>query len=239
MRSLDYNENRSHSQQLWNKLIICIKEVLSGQDLAELQPVLQGGTFRDGRETAGWHARLTKNNEQADRSDARLQRAAELVAARLMQHELFSLAVRPKALAPVMVSRYAQGASYGTHVDDALMGALRSDVSFTVFLSAPGEYDGGELVLERPEGEQEFKLGPGEAVLYPSTSLHRVNRVERGTRLVAVGWAQSLVRQPDRRELLFDLDTARRRLFARDGKSAEFDLLSKCLSNLLRDWAEP
>ena len=93
--------------------------------------------------------------------------------------------------------------------------------------------------LERPEGEQAFKLDAGDAVLYPSTSLHRVNPVERGTRLVAVGWAQSVVRQPDRRELLFDLDTARRSLFAREGKSAEFDLLSKTLSNLLREWAEP
>ena len=220
-------------------MILLVKDVLSQEDLAAIRPALEDGKFQDGRETAGWHARLTKSNEQADRADAQLQRIAELVATRLRQHELFSLAVRPKALAPVMISRYAQGASYGTHVDDALMGALRSDVSFTVFLSAPDEYDGGELVLERPEGEQEFKLGPGEAVLYPSTSLHRVNRVERGARLVAVGWAQSLVRRPDRRELLFDLDTARRRLFAREGKSAEFDLLSKCLANLLRDWAEP
>ena len=220
-------------------MILLVKDVLSEKDLADVRPALEAGAFQHGRETAGWHARLTKNNEQADRGDARLQRASELVAARLMQHELFSLAVRPKALAPVMISRYVQGASYGTHVDDALMGGLRSDVSFTVFLSAPEEYEGGELVLERPEGDQAFKLGPGEAVLYPSTSLHRVNRVDRGTRLVAVGWAQSLVRQPDRRELLFDLDTARRRLFAREGKSAEFDLLSKCLSNLLRDWVEP
>jgi PKHD-type hydroxylase len=108
-----------------------------------------------------------------------------------------------------------------------------------VFLNGSADYDGGELVLERPEGEQSFKLEAGDAVIYPSTSLHRVNRVERGTRLVAVGWAQSLVRRADRRELLFDLDTARRSLFAREGKCAEFDLLSKCVSNLLRDWAEP
>jgi PKHD-type hydroxylase len=138
-----------------------------------------------------------------------------------------------------MISRYAQGASYGSHTDDALMGGLRSDVSFTVFLNAPADYEGGELVLERPDGEQSFKLESGDAVVYPSTSLHRVNPVERGTRLVAVGWVQSLVRRADQRELLFDLDTARRSLFAREGKNAEFDLLSKCLSNLLRDWAEP
>jgi len=220
-------------------VILCISGVLERGHLAKLRPLLETGAFRDGRETAGWHAKLAKDNQQADPSDAGLRAASELVAERLLQHELFALAVRPKRLAPVMISRYAQGKSYGSHTDDAMMGGLRSDVSFTVFLNGSTDYEGGELVLERPEGEQSFKLEAGDAVIYPSTSLHRVNRVERGTRLVAVGWAQSLVRRAEQRELLFDLDTARRSLFARGGKSTEFDLLSKCLSNLLRDWAEP
>ena len=220
-------------------MILCIHRVLDASQLARLTPLLEAGTYRDGRETAGWHARLAKDNQQADPNDAGLRAAAELVGERLLQHELFALAVRPKRLAPVMISRYAAGKSYGSHTDDAMMGGLRSDVSFTVFLSGTSDYEGGELVLERPEGEQSFKLEAGDAVVYPSTSLHRVNRVESGTRLVAVGWAQSLVRRADQRELLFDLDTARRSLFAREGKSAEFDLLSKCVSNLLRDWAEP
>jgi len=220
-------------------LILCIQRVLDAGQLAKLTPLLEAGAYRDGRETAGWHAKLAKDNQQADPNDAGLRAAAELVGERLLQHELFALAVRPKRLAPVMISRYAQGKSYGSHTDDAMMGGLRSDVSFTVFLNDSSEYEGGELVLERPEGEQSFKLEAGDAVVYPSTSLHRVNRVERGTRLVAVGWAQSLVRRAEQRELLFDLDTARRSLFARQGKCAEFDLLSKCVSNLLRDWAEP
>ncbi|HVJ12646.1 MAG TPA: Fe2+-dependent dioxygenase [Burkholderiales bacterium] len=220
-------------------MILCIQRVLDPSHLAALRPLLEAGTYREGRETAGWHARLAKDNQQADPHDAGLRAAAELVAERLLQHELFALAVRPKRLAPVMISRYAQGKSYGSHTDDAMMGDLRSDVSFTVFLNGTSDYEGGELVLERPEGEQSFKLEAGDAVVYPSTSLHRVDPVKRGTRLVAVGWAQSLVRRADRRELLFDLDTARRSLFAREGKCAEFDLLSKCVSNLLRDWAEP
>lgn len=112
-------------------------------------------------------------------------------------------------------------------------------MSFTVFLSDPAQYDGGELVLETAGGEQGFKLAAGDIVLYPSTMLHRVMPVTRGTRLVAVGWVQSLVRRADERELLFDLDTARRLLFQREGKSREFDLLSKCAANLLRLWAEP
>ena len=220
-------------------MILCIHRVLDASQLARLTPLLEAGTYRDGRETAGWHAKLAKHNEQADPDDAGLRAAAELVGERLLQHELFALAVRPKRLTPVMISRYAAGKGYGSHTDDAMMGGLRSDVSFTVFLNGSADYDGGELVLERPEGEQSFKLEAGDAVIYPSTSLHRVNRVARGTRLVAVGWAQSLVRRAEQRELLFDLDTARRSLFAREGKCAEFDLLSKCVSNLLRDWAEP
>jgi PKHD-type hydroxylase len=220
-------------------LILCIQGVLDAGRLEKLRPLLEAGAYRDGRETAGWHAKLAKANEQADPNDAGLRAASELVAGQLLEHQLFALAVRPKRLAPVMICRYAEGKSYGSHTDDAMMGGLRSDVSFTVFLNSVAEYEGGELVLERPEGEQSFKLEAGDAVVYPSTSLHRVNPVVRGTRLVAVGWAQSLVRRADQRELLFDLETARRSLFKREGKSPEFDLLSKCLSNLLRDWAEP
>lgn len=219
-------------------MILCIQGVLSPADLAVAREAAEGGAFRDGRDTAGWHARLAKDNEQAAPDDKPLREAADLIAERLSQHEVFALAVRPKRLAPLMISRYAAGRSYGTHVDDAVMGGLRSDVSFTVFISPPAACDGGELVLERPEGEQSFKLEAGDAVVYPSRCLHRVNRVERGTRLVAVGWAQSLVRHAEHRELLFDLDTARRTLFAKHGKSPEFDLLSKSLSNLLREWAE-
>ena len=212
-------------------MILCIQGVLEKDDLDTVRADVSKARFQDGRETAGWHARLTKDNEQAP--------GDERIAQRLMDNDVFALAVRPKRLAPVMISRYGEGKQYGTHVDDALMGGVRSDVSFTVFISAPGDYEGGELVLERAEGEQSFKLEAGDAVVYPSTHLHRVNPVTRGTRLVAVGWAQSLVRRAEHRELLFDLDTARRTLFAREGKTAEFDLLSKSLSNLLREWVEP
>ncbi len=220
-------------------MILCIQGVLRPRELAQARRCLDGASFHDGRATAGWHARLAKDNEQADPCAEPVREAAELVTRCLLEHDVFALAVRPKQLSALMISRYAAGRSYGTHVDDAMMSGLRSDVSFTVFLNAPADYAGGELVLERPEGEQSFKLEAGDALVYPSTSLHRVNRVDSGARLVAIGWAQSLVRQAERRELLFDLDTARRTLFAKQGKTAEFDLLSKCLSNLLRDWVEP
>jgi PKHD-type hydroxylase len=128
--------------------------------------------------------------------------------------------------------------SYGSHVDDALMDGMRTDVAFTLFLAEPTDYEGGELVIESAGGEDTFKLAAGSLVAYPATTLHRVADVTRGVRLAAVGWARSFVRDPAKRELLFDLETARQKLFERDGKSAEFDLVAKSLANLIRMWAE-
>ena len=149
------------------------------------------------------------------------------MAERILGNELFCLAARPKALSPLLFSRYDTGMQYGSHVDDALMGGMRTDISFTLFLSDATSYDGGELIIDSASGEETFKLEAGALVAYPATSLHRVGAVTRGARLAAVGWARSFVRDPAQRELLFDLDTARRQLFAREGKSAEFDLISK------------
>lgn len=220
-------------------MILCIADVLGTDELRECAELLAAVRFVDGRATAGWHARLVKHNLQAERGgDATLDRLRGRLEARLLEHPLVRLAVRPKALTPLMISRYEPGMAYGTHVDDALMGGMRTDVSFTLFLGDPDSYDGGELVMESHAGEQPFKLPAGSLVLYPSTTLHRVEPVTRGVRLAAVGWMRSLVRDPAHRELLFDLDTARKALFDRDGKSAEFDLLSKCGANLLRMWAE-
>jgi PKHD-type hydroxylase len=132
--------------------------------------------------------------------------------------------------------------SYGRHTDNALMpsshGLMRSDVLMTLFLNHPDTYDGGELVIETSLGEQGFKLSAGSAIVYPSTMLHEVRPVTRGRRLAAVMWIQSLVRNPAHREILFDLDTARQVMFERQGKSPEFDLIGKSLSNLLPEWAE-
>ena len=115
---------------------------------------------------------------------------------------------------------------------------VRTDVSFTLFLSEPASYDGGELVIDTPSGEEAFKLKAGSIVTYPASTLHRVAPVTRGERLVAAGWIRSHVRDAGKRELLFDLETARRRLFDREGKTAEADLLAKCAANLMRMWAE-
>jgi PKHD-type hydroxylase len=217
---------------------IVIGSVLSAAEVKAATAALARSRFVDGRDTAGFAARTVKHNAQADASDRSLETTRRLVAERILGNEVFRLAVRPKALSPLLFSRYDTGMTYGSHVDDALMQGMRSDVSFTLFLSDPKNYRGGELVIESAAGEEEVKLAAGSLVAYPSTSLHRVNAVSRGVRLAAVGWARSFIREAARRELLFDLDTARRTMFARAGKSQEFDLVSKSLANLMRMWAE-
>jgi PKHD-type hydroxylase len=162
----------------------------------------------------------------------------ESLAAKIAANPLFRLVARPKSLSPLILSRYESGMAYGSHVDDALMNGVRTDVSFTLFLSDLDTYDGGALVIETSGGEEDVRLPAGSLVAYPSTTLHRVAEVTRGARLAAVGWARSFVRDPAKRQLLFDLDTARQSLFQRHGKTAEFDLLSKTSANLLRMWAE-
>lgn len=217
---------------------IVIANVLSDADLAAIHDALAKTRFIDGRETAGFAARMVKNNRQADAKDRTLDRVRDLVAARIMANQLFRLAVRPKALTPLLFSQTGTGMQYGAHVDDALMGGMRTDVAFTLFLDPPDTYDGGELVIESAAGEDAIKLAAGSMVAYPATTLHRVAPVMRGHRHAAAGWARSFIRDAARRELLFDLDTARRSVFARDGKSTEFDLISKSVANLLRMWAD-
>lgn len=217
---------------------IAIANVLTPDEVVRLRDGLENVRFLDGRATAGFAAREVKHNRQADSLDCNAAALRELVAEKISSNELFRLAARPKALTPIMLSKYEPGMHYGNHVDDALMGGLRADVSFTLFLSEPSSYDGGELVIETAAGEDAVKLAAGAMIVYPATSLHRVAAVTRGERLAAVGWARSFIRDEAKRELLFDLDTARRRLFAREGKSEDHDLLSKSSANLLRMWAE-
>lgn len=218
---------------------ICLAAALDADALQAVRAALAQASFADGASTAGWHATKVKHNLQAS-SDV----AAQRVHQSLMRHPLFRSAVLPAKLRAPLFSRYQPGMSYGRHVDDALMGAanpLRSDLAVTVFLSDPSTYDGGELVIESHSGELSYKLDAGQAIVYPATTLHRVAEVTRGERVAAVLWVQSLVRNAEHREILFDLDSARRGLWEKAGKIAtpEFDLLSKTYANLLRSWAEP
>lgn len=223
-------------------MIICIDQILTPEQLDRIRNALDGGQFQDGRSTAGWHAKLVKNNEQLKVSGGQAEGLRAVVEKALTEHPLFQMAVRPAKVTPLIFSRYRDGMTYGNHVDDPVMGRgagrLRTDVSFTLFLDDPESYDGGELVTETTAGEQSYKLPAGAAVVYPSSTLHRVDPVTRGQRRVAIGWAQSTIREPAQREVLFDLDTARRQLFEREGKTTEFDLLTKSLANLQRFWTE-
>ena len=222
-------------------MIFSIEQIFSPDELAEIRQVIGKAEFVDGKLTAGWHAKLVKNNQQLKNGTSQKELQAK-VRTTLVKNALFQAAVRPKSVHSLLFSRYDVGMSYDTHVDNALMGGssglYRSDVSFTLFLSPPQDYQGGELVIEGVQSEQSYKLEAGSAIIYPSTTLHRVNPVTTGTRLVVVGWVQSTVRDASDREILFDLETARRAIFAKSGKTAEFDLISKSMANLLRKWAD-
>ena len=220
-------------------MILCIADILDGPGLAALREILAAGVYIDGVLSSGWASRLVKRNEQLGAGPA-AERAQEQVIAALSGNGVFASAVLPRQFAPPLFARYVPGMEFGTHMDNAVMGPshMRSDVSVTVFLSEPEDYDGGELVMETSAGESGYKLPAGSAVAYPSTMLHRVAAVTRGTREVAVTWAQSLIRSADRRELLFDLERVSRSIFERDGKSPEFDLLNKSTANLRRMWVE-
>jgi PKHD-type hydroxylase len=221
-------------------MILCIDPLLPPGTAGKMVEALDGGTFRDGKATAGWAAAEVKNNLQLPGDDPIGISLAERIEAALRVNDIFGLAAIPKHIRRPMFSRCDPGMGYGTHVDNAIMfdPPIRCDLSFTVFLSDPAAYEGGELVIESASGEQDYKLKAGAMLLYPSTYLHRVNPVARGRRFVAVGWVQSLVRDPAHRELLFDLHRGRQLMFEEQGKTEAFDLISRTCSNLLRSWSE-
>jgi len=223
-------------------MILCIDNVLTAEELQSIHSSLANAEFVDGKLTAGRYAKQVKQNQQLSTKDTVAKSVKEIVTKGLYRSQLFRMAVKPKNIRSPLISRYQEGMSYGTHVDNALMGQgnnlMRSDISFTLFLNSPEEYDGGELVMETTQGEQSFKLDAGAMVTYPSTTLHRVEPVTKGVRLVAVSWVQSLIRDPNEREIMFDLETTRQTLFQKYGKTQEFDLVAKTCSNLLRKWAE-
>ncbi|MCP9772930.1 Fe2+-dependent dioxygenase [Synechococcus sp. Tobar12-5m-g] len=194
--------------------------------------------WRPGQETAGWHARSVKHNRQLERASALHQELAQQVHQALLAHPLLASAALPARIHGLLFSRSGAGEGYGRHVDNAFMAEGRSDLSFTLFLSEPGTYAGGALVLESPHGEEAIRLGAGDVIVYPSTLLHRVESVTAGDRLVCVGWIQSRLRSAEQRELLFELDTARRTVFSQEGKGEVFDLLSRSYTNLLRMWGD-
>jgi PKHD-type hydroxylase len=208
----------------------------TAERLCQLLFAAPSDSWRLGQETAGWHARTVKDNRQLNRASPLHVELEKEIREALQAHPLVQAAAFPRCIHGVLFSRMGPGESYGRHVDNAWMEGGRADLSFTLALCDPNRYGGGALVLERPHSEEPFRLPLGHAIVYPSTTLHRVEPVAWGERLVAVGWIESRIRHGEQRELLFELDTARRALFAQEGKGEVFDLISRSYSNLLRCW---
>jgi PKHD-type hydroxylase len=220
-------------------MIICFDRLLPPDAIRDILAAFDRIAFRDGRASAGAQAQLVKDNLEATPGDPVADEIKGFLSAAILRHQEFRLAMRPKRLGPLILSRYETGMEYGTHVDHPLSeGEMRRDVSFTLFLSDPADYDGGALTIVDAMGEREFRPPAGSLIGYPATTLHRVTKVTRGRRCAAVGWAQSMIRDADRRELLYDLNVARLNLFEKYGKSADSDRLAKSAANLFRMWAE-
>ncbi|MCT7991707.1 Fe2+-dependent dioxygenase [Laspinema olomoucense] len=222
-------------------MILCIEQVLLSNQLDEIHRLLKDAEFVEGKLTAGRYAKTVKDNYQLKGDTEVARKVRGIVHHAIAQNPLFKASVRPQKIRPILFNRYEPGMSYGWHTDNAIMGEgelVRSDVSLTLFLSEPDTYQGGELVIDTSLGEKSFKLPAGSMIVYPSTFLHQVTEVTEGIRLAAVTWVQSLVRDVQQREILFELDTVRKSIFEQYGKTVEFDLLCKTHANLLRQWVE-
>ncbi len=220
--------------------MLTLADVLSPEDVTRVREGLARSPFRDGRATAGATARKVKDNTQASGSDQAVQALGRFVRQALERHPVFMAYARPARWSRILFSRYVPGQAYGLHTDDATMeaeegGRMRTDLSFTLFLSDPTTYAGGALLIDNLDGEREHRPDAGAAVLYDTGRLHRVTPVETGERLAAVGWIQSQVRRPDQRELLFDLERIRATL--PDGEARL--LADRSIGNLIRMWGEP
>lgn len=221
-------------------MLICIPDIITPAEARQVRDRVLQLKFVDGSATAGVYARTVKRNQQLENSPE-TQKLQEFVMQALMRSLEFERFAFPRNMKPIMFSRYEPGMEYGTHVDNAVMSGrppVRSDVSLTLFLSEPDTYDGGELTIQTLTGEEQIKLPAGSIVTYPSSTLHRVAPVTRGVRVAAVTWVQSMIRDPACREILSDLETTRRTIFETQGKTREFDLISKSFANLMRMWAE-
>lgn len=226
-------------------MLIEIPEVLSKAEVAQFRRVMAQADWVDGNVTSGAQSALAKVNLQLPEDGAAARELSQAVLAALGRAPLFIAAALPAKVFPPLFNRYRVGETFGTHVDNAIRAKpgtdfrIRTDLSCTLFLAEPEEYDGGELVIEGQFGEQRVKLPAGHMILYPSSSLHRVTPVTRGERLASFFWLQSMVRDDAARRSLFELDMAIQKLTARLGlDDAEVVALTGVYHNLLRRWAE-
>ncbi len=225
-------------------MLLHIPQVLSKAEVAALRTELAAHDWVDGARTSGAQAAQLKHNLQFPADSPAFAGLSQRVADALARHPLFVSAALPRHMLPPMFNCYRGGGQYGNHVDNALQRdrfsgvQVRTDVSTTVFLSEPEEYEGGELIVEDTYGEHEVKLSAGDAIVYPSTSLHRVEPVTAGARIAAFLWTQSWVRDAWQRKMLFELDMTILKLRGQLGDSEEVLSLTSHYHNLLRQWGE-
>ena len=226
-------------------MMLHIPEVLTKAAVAELRQLIDAGQWVDGNATSGSQSALAKRNEQLPEGSEVARAAGDRVLDALARSPLFVTAALPQTVFPPLFNRYGGGQTFGTHVDNSIRqsrdGAvrIRSDLSATLFLSEPEDYDGGELLVEDTYGVHEVKLPAGDMILYPASSLHQVTPVTRGARTASFFWIQSMVREDARRALLFQMDIAIQQLAGKVGAGApELVSLTGAYHNLLRMWAE-
>ncbi|PCJ85923.1 MAG: Fe2+-dependent dioxygenase [Thiotrichaceae bacterium] len=223
-------------------MLVTIPEVLNKEDISVIQDLMSTANFHAGTASAGSEAERVKNNHEMFISEAETQRLNNLLMGKLIKNPTYIATAFAAKIAAPYYAKYTEGMNYGKHVDDPVMGPAnqryRSDISITLFLNSPENYQGGELIISTAFGEQKVKLNAGDAVLYPSSSTHRVAEVTKGERLVAVTWLQSTIRDPARREILYNLSQARETLIKTSAGSTELEQLSNGYVNLLRMWSD-
>ena len=225
-------------------MLLHVPGVLTAQELAHCQRLLDRADWIDGRVTAGHQSAQVKHNRQLAEDSEAARELGKIVVAAVSRNPMFIAAALPNRIFPPLFNCYDVGNGFGTHVDNAIRVAatsgarVRTDISVTLFLSEPDAYEGGELVVEDTYGTHAVKLPAGSLVLYPASSLHHVNAITRGRRIASFFWIQSMVRDDGRRALLFDLDNAIRRLGADHPSHPSVVQLTGVYHNLLRSWAE-
>ena len=225
-------------------MLLQIPDVLTREQVAQARQLLDAAEWVDGRVTAGHQSALAKDNMQLPEGHPVARQLGDAILAALQRNPLFISAALPLRVFPPLFNRYQGGQSFGNHVDNAVRQAtgssvrIRTDLSATLFLAEPSEYDGGELMVEDTYGVHSVKLPAGHLILYPSTSLHNVRPVTRGARIASFFWIQSMVRDDGERTLLFDLDSAIQRVAADSPGNESAVQLTAVYHNLLRRWAE-
>jgi PKHD-type hydroxylase len=223
-------------------LIVTFDNIISSGEVKEFRKLLSNSRFIDGKKTAGYRAKRVKKNEQAAWDQETAKDIQDRLLEAIKEHKKLVRTCHPKKISRPLISKSSAGMGYGFHVDDAQIGAVgnknRSDVSMTLFLSDPDEYEGGELEIITPYGAAAFKLPAGHAITYPSRFLHQVRTVSTGERLVAVCWMESHIRNEQDREILMELDQVNQKLHKLAPDAAETDLAFKVYANLARKWIE-